>query len=400
MSPHISSIGAAMRGYGLDVTVLPEADERVLHYADKVTTGVECLPFRVTLGSFLKYYDENGHSPKKAQAFMAGAYGPCRLGHYAGEQLRIFQNLGLDLPMQTSVSNNGYRDMQLGSPLKVASFVRLAWNGCVAMDCLQKLVWRTRPYEKEPGRADKLFSDYTTAISKAIESRKSIHSIVNRAAADFKNVIDPSLPRRPLVGINGEIFLRSNDFSNAHLVRRCEEVGLEVIVSPMAEWMKYVARRNVEDSIQDRNLKKLIVNSTMEKVQANMERSVEKQCNGLIEQDPPTKHLLHYSRLWLSSKCGSEAVLSIGSGVEWMENPRFAGVISVMPHGCMPGGIVAAMSEKFSVMYQKPWINLTFDGIAESTNLTRLQNFAEIIRFCNQDETSFAPDTERDFSLV
>ncbi|MCK5212863.1 MAG: hypothetical protein KAQ74_02980, partial [Dehalococcoidia bacterium] len=183
MSPHVGSIGAAMRGYGLDVTVLPEPDERVLHYADRVTTGVECLPFRVTLGSFLKYYNENGHSPKKAQAFMAGAYGPCRLGHYAGEQSRIFQDLGLDLPMQTSVSNNGYRDMQLGSPLKVASFVRLAWNGCVAMDCLQKLLWRTRPYEKEPGRADKLFSDYTTAISKAIESRKSIHSIVNRAAA-------------------------------------------------------------------------------------------------------------------------------------------------------------------------------------------------------------------------
>ncbi|MCK5213135.1 MAG: hypothetical protein KAQ74_04360, partial [Dehalococcoidia bacterium] len=156
----------------------------------------------------------------------------------------------------------------------------------------------------------------------------------------------------------------------------------------------------VEDAIQDRNLKKLIVNSTMEKVQANMERSVEKQCNGLVEADPPTKHLLHYSRLWLSSKCGSEAVLSIGSGVEWMENPRFAGVISVMPHGCMPGGIVAAMSEKFSVMYQKPWINLTFDGIAETTNITRLQNFAEIIRFCNRDAAAFTPDTERDLSLV
>ena len=400
MSPHAAVIGAAMQGYGLDVTVLPEPDERVLHYADKVTTGVECLPFRVTLGGFLQYYDENGHSPKKAQAFMAGAYGPCRLGHYAGEQLRIFQNLGLDLPMQTSVSNDGYRDMQIGSRMSVISFVKLAWDGCVAMDCLQKLLWRTRPYEKVAGSADRLFASYGAAINNALRSRGKVHPIVNHAAADFADIVDPSLPRRPLVGINGEIFLRSNEFSNAHLVRRCEEAGLEVIVSPMAEWMKYVARRNVEDAVQDRNLRKLIINSTMEKVQENMERAIEKQCNGLIEADPPTKHLLHYSRLWLSSKCGSEAVLSIGSGVEWMENPHFAGVISVMPHGCMPGGIVAAMSEKFSVMYQKPWINLTYDGIMENANTNRLQNFAEIIRFCDQDGGNIPQDTHRDLSLV
>jgi hypothetical protein len=56
-----------------------------------------------------------------------------------------------------------------------------------------------------------------------------------------------------------------------------------------------------------------------------------------------------------------------------------------MPHGCMPGGIVAAMSEKFSALYHKPWINLTYDGFADSTNLTRINNFAELIRFCSKE---------------
>jgi predicted nucleotide-binding protein (sugar kinase/HSP70/actin superfamily) len=41
-----------------------------------------------------------------------------------------------------------------------------------------------------------------------------------------------------------------------------------------------------------------------------------------------------------------------------MESDKFAGVISVMPHGCMPGGIIAAMAEKFSVVYHKPWIRI------------------------------------------
>ena len=74
-------------------------------------------------------------------------------------------------------------------------------------------------------------------------------------------------------------------------------------------------------------------------------------------------------------------MLSLGSGIDWLESPQFAGVISVMPHGCMPGGIVAAMSEKLSAIYRKPWINLTYDGFMETNNLARINNFAEVIRF-------------------
>lgn len=400
MSPHAELIAAAMRGQGVNAIVLPEPDVRVLHYADKVTSGVECLPFRVTLGGFLQHYSENGHDQRKMAAFMASAYGPCRLGHYAGEQLRVFQDLGLDLPMFASVSNNGYRDMQLGSRREVLVFVERTWKACVAVDVLQKMVWRTRPYEKERGSADSLFRHYVDALVARLESRQSTRDLVVEATSEFKSLIDPSLPRRPLVGINGEIFLRSNDFSNANLVRRCEEAGLEVLVSPMAEWMKYVARRNVEDAIRDKRMFKLLLNYVMERFQEYTERSVEAACSGFVEADPPTKHLLHYSRQWLSSKCGSEAVLSIGSGVEWMENPHFAGVISVMPHGCMPGGIVAAMSEKFSSMYQKPWINVTYDGIMESANLTRIQNFAEIIRYCREGGNKLVPAPSESLASV
>ena len=116
------------------------------------------------------------------------------------------------------------------------------------------------------------------------------------------------------------------------------------------------------------------------------EHKVVKHFHDLVDvREPSTEEVLRWTSQWLSPKCGSEAVLSIGGGVEWMENPEFAGVISVMPHGCMPGGIVAAMSEKFSALYRKPWINLTYDGFVESTNLTRINNFAEIIRFCSQE---------------
>jgi predicted nucleotide-binding protein (sugar kinase/HSP70/actin superfamily) len=104
----------------------------------------------------------------------------------------------------------------------------------------------------------------------------------------------------------------------------------------------------------------------------------------LDTREPSTKEVLAFSSQYLSPKCGGEAVISIGSGIDWMENAEFDGVISVMPHGCMPGGIVAAMSEKFSATYGKPWINLTYDGTLETNNLERINNFAEVLRFCKQ----------------
>jgi predicted nucleotide-binding protein (sugar kinase/HSP70/actin superfamily) len=382
MAPHAEVVAAAMEAYGVRAQVLPEPDERDLLYSNQVTSGTECLPYRVTLGSFLRLYYENGANLKNAEGFMTGSYGPCRLGKYAIEQIRILKEIGFDLPIRTTVSNNAYRDLNLGS-----EFERLAWKGIVAIDYLQKLLWRTRPYEKEKGLAEQLFTDYTCRIADRVRRKEKFDDLLRRASAEFKSLIDPELPRRPLVGINGEIFLRSNKFSNNNLVKVCEDAGLEVVVSPVGEWIKYTSHRNVEDAIRNRKFKKMLRSYLKKLVQEYDERSISSHFReALAIKEPTTTEILARSSQFISPRCGSEAVLSIGTGIEWMENPEFAGVISVMPHGCMPGGIVAAMAEKFSLKYQKPWISLTYDGFLETNNLARVNNFAEIIRFCRQKE--------------
>ncbi len=382
MAPHAELLAAAMQAFGVKAAVLPESTEQSLLYSNKVTLGTECLPYRVTLGDFMMFLLENGHGEfdlKTVEGFMPSAFGPCRFGKYAVEQVRILRQLGFDLPLRTTVSNHAYRDLGLG-----IAFERLAWQGIVAMDYLQRLLWRTRPYEKRAGVTEELFSEYTARIAHRIRKREDFDDLLKAATAEFRALIDPDKPRRPLVGINGEIFLRSNRFSNCNLVKECEKVGLEVIVSPIGEWIKYITHRNIEDGVRERKLKKVVTGYIRKLLQKHDENSVAINFKGLLDpHEPSAKEVLAFSRQYLSPKCGSEAVLSIGSGIEWVENPEFAGVISVMPHGCMPGGIVAAMSEKFSATYRKPWINLTYDGTMETTNLERINNFAEVLRFCS-----------------
>ncbi len=381
MAPHDELLGAAIEACGSRAIVLPEQDERNLVYSNQVTSGKECLPYRVTLGDFMRFFYENGADSSTSLGFMAGSFGPCRFGKYALEQMRILKEIGFDLPLQTSMSNNAYRDFDLGP-----DFERLAWKGVVAADYLQKLLWRTRPYEKRAGSADLLFSERLGMIANRLRAKESYDDVLRQATSEFKSLIAPDLPRRPLVGINGEIFLRSNSFSNSDLVRACEEAGLEVVVSPVGEWIKYTSYRNVEDAVRERDVKKMIVGYIKKLVQERDERKVAINCRELVDvREPSTAEIVALSSRYLSPKCGSEAVLSIGSGIEWLENPKFAGVISVMPHGCMPGGIVAAMSEKFSTMHEKPWTSLTYDGFLETSNLAKINNFAEVIKFRRKD---------------
>jgi predicted nucleotide-binding protein (sugar kinase/HSP70/actin superfamily) len=152
----------------------------------------------------------------------------------------------------------------------------------------------------------------------------------------------------------------------------------------MSEWMLYTAYRNLEDNVRFKRLKKIpasfVRHNVLKRDNGNMQSAVEHTLGD--GNDTTIEEVLFKTRKYMSPRCGSEAVLSIGGGLEWMEDPRFAGVISVMPHGCMPGGIVAALAEKFARDHQKPWISLTYDGIMETNNQTKINNFAEIIRYC------------------
>jgi predicted CoA-substrate-specific enzyme activase len=381
MAPYVEAVAAAMDANGARTVVLPEPDERNILYSNQVTTGAECLPYRVTLGDFMRYFYDNGADARDIEGFMAGSYGPCRLGKYAVEQNRLLREIGFNLPVRSTVSNNAYRDLGLGP-----GFERLAWRGIVAVDCLEKLLWRTRPYEKNDGDADQLFDKYLKLIARHVRKKEPLDDILRRAVSEFEDLVDQDLPRRPLVGINGEIYLRSNKFSNSNLVRACEAAGLEVIVAPMGEWIKYTSYRNLEDATKDRKFKKMLSSYIRKRVQEHDEHSVAAHFDGSIgDKELSTAQLLKLTSRYLSPRCGSEAVLSIGSAVNWLKDPDYAGIISVMPHGCMPGGIVAAFAEKLSTVYQKPWISLTYDGFSETNNLVRISNFAEVIKFCSQE---------------
>ena len=376
MAEHAQVLAAAMRRFGVHAEVTPASDERSLGLSRDVTSGKECLPFRDTLGVYLRMAAD-GAIPAGARAIMAGSYGPCRLGKYAQEQQKILDERGIDLRVLTTVSNNAYSDLGLGQPFEL-----IAWQSVVATDLLEKLLWMTRPYERKPGEAERIFAHYLDGLSAAIEAKRPFDRLMREATAAFVEARDPGLPRRPLVGINGEIYLRANRFCNKDLVALCEANGLEAEVAPLGEWFRYTSLRNVEDARKNREYGRLLKGELRKLAMGYYDNKIAGWFKEAIhEVEPGPKELLAVSAKYLPSRNGSEAVLSLGSGALQLASDHYAGVISVMPHGCMPGGIVAAISERISAERgHKPWISLTYDGFADKVNPERVADLAEQVR--------------------
>ncbi len=376
MADHAEVVAAAMRAYGVNAQVVPESDERSMALSRDVTSGKECLPYRDTLGVLLRMA-KDGLLPRNAMALMAGAFGPCRLGKYAQEQQKIFNDLGIDIVVKTTVSNRAYADIGLGQ-----RFELLAWQGIVATDYLQKLLWSCRPFERHDGEANQAYQLFLARLAEATQAQRPIERLMREATSAFLELRDPDLPRRPLVGINGEIYLRANRFCNKDLVVLCEANGLEAEVAPMSEWIKYIALRNIEDAWANRQLKRLLRGTIRKWTLEHFEHRIHHWFGQIVhEAEPGTKELLKASAPYVPSRNGSEAVVSLGSGIRQMRDPHYAAVISVMPHGCMPGGIVAALGELISEEYgHKPWISLTYDGFPDKVNPERIADLAEQLR--------------------
>ena len=158
------------------------------------------------------------------------------------------------------------------------------------MDSLQKLLWHARPYERQPGAADAAFEAYTARLAECVLHEEAFARLLRQATAAFRALIDPALPRRPRVGINGDLLARQ-PLCQQRPGAGLDRAGLEVVVSPLGEWFKYTAFRNVEGTFADPNARigKTAASYIRQLVQAHDERAIE----GLLAADKGAPHDPH-----------------------------------------------------------------------------------------------------------
>ena len=369
-------IAAAARSVGVPSEVLPKMDGDALALGRKYTSSKECFPMICTTGSFLKKLMEPGSDPSKMSFFMPDHNGPCRFGQYNQFHRILFDRLGFnEAELITPSNDTSYEDIAGNHGQK---FRINAWKGFVSADYVRKIYRETRPYEINKGDSDILYEDSLRRLEKCIEQGSAgLHKVLVGIASDFMAVkVDKSF-RKPVVSINGEIFMRDNATCNGNIANRLEDLGVEVIIGPFSEWIYYSTYRFTRDS-RWRNDTRGVIKSKIQSVgQDIIAGSLLKGIKTLTdhEKDVSLHDILKLCNTYINEFYDGDPPIAMGTSVA-LAKRGVSGIAAILPFTCMPGTVVASVSDSFRKDHRNiPFINIAYDGQDTVSLDTRLQAF-------------------------
>jgi activator of 2-hydroxyglutaryl-CoA dehydratase/predicted nucleotide-binding protein (sugar kinase/HSP70/actin superfamily) len=384
--PYIGQVtevaASAFRGLGLNVETLPPPTEETLRLGRRYTSGKECLPMPLTLGSLIQRL-EHVKNDEKFIYLMASTDGPCRFGVYNLLNRTVLDRLGWsDRVRIWSPKDTGYYDhMPAGTEI-------LLYSGVVASDLLLQAKLDVRPVEREHGTTEKLYRHWRRKLIDHMEvaaqgdlSAKAalwqvftgqmfgICKLLERAGAEFAAIRGSA--ELPVVELAGEIYVRAVEFSNDYLIEKLEARRLRVHLAPMSEWLNYCShtrrqkpgRNHFSDGFSD-FVQRRIQSAAFSAIAPYLDWAA----------PPTTAAALAAARPYVNAALEGEAVLTVGAPLYEWQRGKIHGVVNVGPLECMPTKIAEA---QFHHMAERDGlINLTLSFNGEPSNTSALDNFA------------------------
>jgi predicted nucleotide-binding protein (sugar kinase/HSP70/actin superfamily) len=384
-------IAAAFRAFGCNAVVMETYAG--LDLGKEFTSGKECFPCQVTVGDILLYLKKEkeklgtGFDAENYIYFMPEADGPCRFGMY-----NKYQRIVLDsfpefrkLKIGAITSKNSYSLLGMIDEKQTTRFRKAAYFSVVVGDILDRLLWRIRPYEKKPGMADAFIERALKTMIGGFELHSPglnfdrILDMLGGLVEEGRDIIDPAIPPKPLIGIVGEIYLRTHVQSNQDVIRMLERYGAEVVNASLAEWVNYTSydrmredRMGLYFSLKQfrlgpmmRHLKNVLSYSLELYYQHMRQDQVYKRVQKLI--DIHSDHRVdHLEKVLLeddlfSFDVGTEACLSIAGIIEYVRN-GYNGVLNVYPFTCMPSTVTSAVIRPIMNRMEVPYLDTPYDG--------------------------------------
>ncbi len=384
---------AVARNAGLDARVIPPTTSASVALGRGVTSGRECYPAIITSGGMMEILASN--PPEKTAFFMGTASGPCRFGQYCEYHRMILRRLGHgSVPIITSSSSDGYATVE---GLSTFRRQKTLFQGVALVDNLCRALYRVRPYETNPGETDRVYREQIDSICAVAERGGSLGRAARRAARAFAGIPRRNVPRRPRVAVFGEIYIRNDPYANDNTNLRIEELGAEVVYSPVTEWLDFVNLSYVEKSRKLGRKGKVLAGMMKSGVMAMMRHPVDAPFRELLSDTPHAEAaaILKFARPYMPENIGGEAILCIGAPLALMSRGGIQGAVNVLPFGCLPGTVVSAVSRRLRRdRPDLPWLNLAFDGQEDCDNSSRLEAFIfQVKKYAEKKGDSDATDS-------
>lgn len=370
---HVYAFSGALKFAGYQVEVLPPPDDETRELGELYSSGKECHAYSELLGDLVKLIRrEKG----EAVYFFPGTKIPCLLNQY-GNGMRFF------------LKNQGIKNIKIYTPF-TEDFIRIVkmegaerfYKGVLSIDLLVKASCQVRPYETEKGATDKIHSQNLLEMERAIESGDIIETL-KRSLHRLNQIKRKDSPRRPIVGIAGDIYTRVNPYANNDLFKHLEDRGLEVWPSPFEiDIIDFGITRSFMESLSSFNLEGIILSGGLLLKRALEVWKIRRAVSGKMKEvkEPGYREVLKLAAPYMWNEENEILLLNIAKIVDFAKGGA-DGIINAMCFNCMMGTASAAIIEKIKRDYQDlPIITLVYSGSEHPSLKTSLDAFIEQVK--------------------
>ncbi|QYN60094.1 activase [Bifidobacterium asteroides] len=250
MSPvHFSLLEAVFSSADYHFELLKHATAEDINTGVKYVNNDACFPAIIVVGQLVNAFLSGRFDPHKCAVIVTQTGGMCRATNYYGLLRKALADAGYGYVPIITLSVQGFKanpGLQV-TPALLHRAVKAFYLGDAMIECLL----RVRPYEQEPGSANRLYKLWDTICKETIENHgysktaKKVYghgylpyrTLMKRMIRAFDQLPLRDIPRKPRVGVVGEILVKYHPDANNHVVDLIESQGCEAVLPGVCDFM-------------------------------------------------------------------------------------------------------------------------------------------------------------------
>ena len=345
LSPiHFELLEPAIRSFGYKIEILQNDDREAIDTGLQYVNNDACYPSLIVIGQIMKALLSGKYDLNKTAVLMSQTGGGCRASNYIGFIRRALEKAGMPQIPVISINANGM-ETNPGFTFTPALITK-AMQAIVYGDVFMRVLYATRPYEKEPGSANALHETWKKRCIQSLSGKSPNMIEFGRNVRGIVRAFD-QLPRlnvrKPKVGIVGEILVKFSPLANNHIVDLLEAEGAEAVMPDLMDFLLYCFYNNnfKADHLGGKRSTARLCNlgiSLLEYLRKTARKELEK-----------SEHFTPPSRIWELADMAKEYV-SLGNqtGEGWfltgemleLIHSGVKNIVCTQPFGCLPNHIV------------------------------------------------------------
>ena len=252
MSPiHFSLVESVIRSGGYKFDILKHASRGDVETGLKYVNNDACYPAIMVIGQLIDAIQSGKYDADKVCLAITQTGGMCRATNYFGLIRKALIDAGYPQIPVIAISTQGLEDNP-GFKATPALLHR-AVKALILGDLLMKCLYRVRPYEAEPGAANRLYEQWDVIVRETIEhhgySKTGARTpwlkkgwlpyatLAKEIVKSFDELPLRDIARKVRVGVVGEILVKYQPDANNHVVDVIESQDCEAVVPGIMEFM-------------------------------------------------------------------------------------------------------------------------------------------------------------------